>query len=212
MKIIFDHSNGYVKNDKVFCETFALPERETEEQLLELGFLPNHQPSIYWYQSQSCRINGEKVILSRNREKLLSQLEIEIIPYSENKKDVDLFFEDYFNRKGFDIIEHYNNNSNNNDLKIMKVKLNDVTVSYTRFREFENVLLALEISFIQIEHKFSLGKDSILLLSNYGKTVGKKYLYIYESYKDYFPYKLEITGCEFWEGEKWVDSSIYNND
>jgi len=212
MKIIFDHLYGYVKDDKIFCEAFAIPEGETEEQLLELGFLPNHQPSIYWYQSQSCRINGEKVVLSRNREKLLSQLEIEIIPYSENKKDVDLFFENYFNRKGFDIIEYYNNNSNYNDLKIMKVKLNDVTVSYTRFREFENVLLALEISFIHIGNRFSLGKDSILLLSNYGKTLGKNYLYIYESYKDYFPYKLEITGCEFWEGEKWVNSSIYNND
>jgi hypothetical protein len=212
MKIIFDHLYGYVKDDKIFCEAFAIPEGETEEQLLELGFLPNHQPSIYWYQSQSCRINGEKVVLSRNREKLLSQLEIEIIPYSENKKDVDLFFENYFNRKGFDIIEYYNNNSNYNDLKIMKVKLNDVTVSYTRFREFENVLLALEISFIHIGNRFSLGKDSILLLSNYGKTQNKNLLYIYESYKDYFPYKLEITGCEFWEGEKWVNSSIYNND
>jgi hypothetical protein len=212
MKIIFDHLHGYVKDDKIFCEAFVIPEGETEEQLLELGFLPNHQPSIYWYQSQSCRINGEKVVLSRNREKLLSQLEIEIIPYSENKKDVDLFFKNYFNRKGFDIIEYYNNNSNYNDLKIMKVKLNDVIVSYTRFREFENVLLALEISFIHIGNRFSLGKDSILLLSNYGKTLGKNYLYIYESYKDYFPYKLEITGCEFWEGEKWVDSSIYNND
>ena len=33
-----------------------------------------------------------------------------------------------------------------------------------------------------------------------------KYLenFIYESYDDYFPYKLEITGAEYWEGEKWI--------
>lgn len=212
MKIVFDHLHGYVKDNKIFCEAFAIPEEETEEQLLELGFLPNYQPSIYWYQSQSCRINSEKVILSHNREKLLSQFEIEVIPYSENKKEVDLFYEDYFIRKGFDIIDYYISNSSYDDLKVMKVKLGNVVVAYTRFREFENVLLALEISFIDIELKFSLGKDSILLLSNYGKTQGRNYLYIYESYKNYFPYKLQITGVEFWEGEKWVDPTIYSHD
>jgi hypothetical protein len=212
MKVVFDHLHGYVKDDKIFCEAFAIPEGETEEQLLELGFLPNYQPSIYWYQCQSCRINSEKVILSGNREKLLSQLEIEVILYSENKKEVDLFYEDYFIRKGFDIMKYYISNSSYDDLKVMKVKLGNVVVAYTRFREFENVLLALEISFIDIELKFSLGKDSILLLSNYGKTQGKNYLYIYESYKDYFPYKLQITGVEFWEGEKWVDPTIYSHD
>jgi hypothetical protein len=204
MKIIFDHLHGYVKDDKIFCETFAIPEGETEDQLLALGFLPNFQPSIYWYQAQSCRINSEKVVLSNKRKKLLSQLKVEIISYSENKNDVDLFFKNYFKRKGFDIIEHYINNSNYDDLKIMKVTLNDVIVAYTRFREFENVLLALEIAFIHTELKFSFGKDSILLLSNYGKTQNKNLLYIYESYKNYFPYKLEITGCEYWEGEKWI--------
>ena len=212
MKIIFDHLHGHIKDNRVFCEVFVIPEEETEEELLELGFLPNVQPPIYWYQAKSCRINNEKVVLSHKRRKLLSQLEIEVISYSDNKKDVDLFFEDYFKWKGFDLLEYYNNNSIYGDLKIMKVKLDNVVVAYTRFREFENVLLGLETAFIHTELKFSFGKDSILLLSNYGKTQGKNYLYIYESYEDYFPYKLEITGAEFWEGEKWVNSNIYNND
>ncbi len=205
MKIIFDHLHGHIKNNRVFCEVFAIPEGETEEELLELGFLPNVQPPIYWYQAKSCRINNEKVVLSYKRRKFLSQLEIEVMSYFDNKKDVDLFFENYFKWKGFDLLEYYNNNSIYGDLKIMKVKLNNVVVAYTRFREFENVLLGLETAFIHTELKFSLGKDSILLLSNYGKTQGKNYLYIYESYQDYFPYKLEITGAEFWEGEKWVN-------
>jgi len=212
MKIIFDHLHGHIKDNRVFCEVFVIPEEETEEELLELGFLPNVQPPIYWYQAKSCRINNEKVVLSHKRRKLLSQLEIEVISYSDNKKDVDLFFEDYFKWKGFDLLEYYNNNSIYGDLKIMKVKLDNVVVAYTRFREFENVLLGLETAFIHTELKFSFGKDSILLLSNYGKTQGKNYLYIYESYEDYFPYKLEITGAEFWEGEKWINSNIYNND
>ena len=212
MKIIFDHLHGHIKDNRVFCEVFVIPEEETEEELLELGFLPNVQPPIYWYQAKSCRINNEKVVLSHKRRKLLSQLEIEVISYSDNKKVVDLFFEDYFKWKGFDLLEYYNNNSIYGDLKIMKVKLDNVVVAYTRFREFENVLLGLETAFIHTELKFSFGKDSILLLSNYGKTQGKNYLYIYESYEDYFPYKLEITGAEFWEGEKWINSNIYNND
>jgi hypothetical protein len=212
MKIIFDHLHGHIKDNRVFCEVFVVPEEETEEELLELGFLPNVQPPIYWYQAKSCRINNEKVVLSHKRKKLLSQLEIEVMSYSDNKKDVDLFFEDYFKWKEFDILEYYNNNSIYGDLKIMKVKLNNVVVAYTRFRELDNVLLGLETAFIHTELKFSFGKDSILLLSNYGKTQGKNYLYIYESYQDYFPYKLEITGAEFWEGEKWINSNIYNND
>lgn len=212
MKIIFDHLHGHIKDNRVFCEVFVIPEEETEEELLELGFLPNVQPPIYWYQAKSCRINNEKVVLSHKRKKLLSQLEIEVMSYSDNKKDVDLFFEDYFKWKEFDILEYYNNNSIYGDLKIMKVKLNNVVVAYTRFRELDNVLLGLETAFIHTELKFSFGKDSILLLSNYGKTQGKNYLYIYESYQDYFPYKLEITGAEFWEGEKWINSNIYNND
>ena len=212
MKIIFDHLHGHIKDNRVFCEVFAIPEEETEEELLELGFLPNVQPPIYWYQAKSCRINNEKVVLSHKRKKLLSQLEIEVMSYSDNKKDVDLFFEDYFKWKEFDILEYYNNNSIYGDLKIMKVKLDNVVVAYTRFRELDNVLLGLETAFIHTELKFSFGKDSILLLSNYGKTQGKNYLYIYESYQDYFPYKLEITGAEFWEGEKWINSNIYNND
>jgi hypothetical protein len=205
MKIIFDHLHGHIKDNRVFCEVFAIPEGETEEELLELGFLPNVQPPIYWYQAKSCRINNEKVVLSHKRKKLLSQLEIEVMSYSDHKKDVDLFFENYFKWKEFDILEYYNNNSIYGDLKIMKVKLDNVVVAYTRFRELDNVLLGLETAFIHTELKFSFGKDSILLLSNYGKSQGKNYLYIYESYQDYFPYKLEITGAEFWEGEKWVN-------
>ena len=212
MRIIFDHLYGHVQDDRVFCEAFVIPEGESEEEFLALGFLPNIQPPLYWYQARSCRINNDKVILSYKRKKLLSQLEIEIIPYTENKKDVDLFFEEYFKWKGFDILEYYNNNSNYPELKVMRVKFNNEVVAYTRFREFENVILGLETSFIHTELKFSFGKDSILLLSNYGKSQDKNYVYIYESYRDYFPYKSEITGSELWEGEKWVDASIYNHD
>jgi hypothetical protein len=203
MKIIFDHSNGYVKNDKVFCEAFVLPEGETEDELLELGYLPNPFTN-YWYQAKSCRINNDKIKLSYKRKKLLSELEVRVFPYQKNNEEVNLFFQRYFQRKKFNLLNYYDNNSNFEDLKIIELKHNGEVVALTRFREFKKVLLGLETSFIENVPKFSFGKDSILLLSNYGKTQNKNLLYIYESYKNYFPYKLEITGCEYWEGEKWI--------
>jgi hypothetical protein len=65
MKIIFDHLHGHVMNDRVFCEAFVIPEGESEDYLLENGWLPAIQPPIYWYQSQSIRINSDKVILNK---------------------------------------------------------------------------------------------------------------------------------------------------
>jgi hypothetical protein len=204
MKIIFDHLHGHIENERVFCEAFVLPEGETEDELLELGFLPNIQPPIYWYQAKSCRINNDKIKLSYKRRNLLSKLKTEVFSYVSKKKEVDLFFENYFEIKKFDIVHHYNNNSNFDDLKVMQLCYNNEIVGFTRFREFEKTILGLETAFVENMDRFSLGKDAILKLSNYGKTQNKNYLYIYESYENYFPYKLEITGCEYWEGEKWI--------
>jgi len=204
MKIIFDHSKGHIKDDRVFCEAFVIPEGEKECELLELGFLPNIQPPLYWYQARSCRINNDKVNLSYKRKKILSQLEIQIFPYKDIKEDVDSFFTNYIQLKKLDMLSLYDNNSTFDDLKVMEVKYQDRVVAYTRFREFEKSLLGLETALTQDIPKFSLGKDAILLLSGYGKSQGKNLLYIYESYEDFFPYKMEITGAEYWEGEKWI--------
>jgi len=203
MKIIFDHSKGHIKDDRIFCEVFAIPEGEKECELLELGFLPC-QPPLYWYQARSCRINNNKVNFSSKRKKILSQLQIQIFPYKDVKEDVDSFFANYIQFKKFDMLSSYTNNSSFDDLKVMEVKYKDKVVVYTRFREFEKSLLDIETAITQDMPKFSLGKDAILLLSNYGKTKGINYVYLYESYDDYFPYKLEITGMEYWEGEKWI--------
>jgi hypothetical protein len=204
MKIIFDHSKGHIKDGRVFCEAFAIPEGEKECELLELGFLPNIQPPLYWYQAKSCRINNDKVNLSYKRKKILSQLQIQIFLYKDVKEDVDYFFTNYIQSKQLDMLSSYTNNSTFDDLKVMEVKYQDRVVAYTRFREFEKSLLGLESAITQDMPKFSIGKDAILLLSGYGKSQGKNFLYIYESYEDFFPYKLEVNGAEYWEGEKWV--------
>lgn len=209
MKIIFDHSHGHVINDRVFCEAFVIPENETYDDLIELGWLPNVQPPIYWYQSQSCRINHSKILLSYKRRKIISQLEYKILKYEEIKEEVDSFFYDYFNNKKLDLKNFYDLNSQFFNIHVMKVTKDDEVVAYTRFQNLERNNLGMETAYDLNFPRLSLGITSILLLSDYTKLQNKNNLYIYESYNNYFPYKMEIPGIEFWEGEKWVSNNIY---
>ena len=209
MKIIFDHSQGHVINDRVFCEAFVIPENETYDDLIELGWLPNVQPPIYWYQSQSCRINNSKISLSYKRRKIISQLEYKIFEYEGIKEEVDSFFYDYFDNKKLDLKKFYDLNSQFLNIHVMKVTKDDKVVGYTRFQNLVRNNLGMETAYDLNFPRLSLGITSILLLSNYTSLQNKNNLYIYESYNDYFPYKMEIPGIEFWEGEKWVSNNIY---
>lgn len=209
MKIIFDHSQGHVINDRVFCEAFVIPENETYDDLIELGWLPNVQPPIYWYQSQSCRINNSKISLSYKRRKIISQLEYKILQYEGIKEEVDSFFYDYFDNKKLDLKKFYDLNSQFLNIHVMKVTKDDKVVGYTRFQNLVRNNLGMETAYDLNFPRLSLGITSILLLSDYTRLQNKNNLYIYESYNDYFPYKMEIPGIEFWEGEKWVSNNIY---
>ena len=209
MKIIFDHSQGHVINDRVFCEAFVIPENETYDDLIELGWLPNVQPPIYWYQSQSCRINNSKISLSYKRRKIISQLEYKIFKYEEIKEEVDSFFYDYFDNKKLDMKDFYKFNSEHFKLDVMKVTKDDKVVGYTRFQNLVRNNLGMETAYDLNFPRLSLGITSILLLSDYTRLQNKNNLYIYESYNDYFPDKMEILGIKFWEGEKWVSNNIY---
>ena len=209
MKIIFDHSQGHVINDRVFCEAFIIPENETYDDLIELGWLPNIQPPIYWYQSQSCRINNSKISLSYKRRKIISQLEYKILQYEGIKEEVDSFFYDYFDNKKLDLNKFYDLNSQFSNIHVMKVTKDDKVVGYTRFQNLVRNNLGMETAYDLNFPRLSLGITSILLLSDYTRLQNKNNLYIYETYNDYFPYKMEIPGIEFWEGEKWVSNNIY---
>ena len=210
MKIIFDHSQGYVINDRAFCEVYCIVENETPDELLEIGWLPTSLFDIpYWYQSQSCRINNSKISLSYKRRKIISQLEYKIFKYEEIKEEVDSFFYDYFDNKKLDMKDFYKFNSEHFKLDVMKVTKDDKVVGYNRFQNLVRNNLGMEIAYDLNFPKLSLGITSILLLSDYTRLQNKNNLYIYESYNDYFPYKMKIPGIEFWEGEKWVSNNIY---
>ena len=207
MKIIFDHSHGHVINNRVFCEAFVLPEGESEDFLLENGWLPSVQPPIYWYQSQSIRIDSDKVSLNRKQRNTFLNVKCEIFDYNR-QKDVDSFFLDFFVTKDLELEEFYNKNSNFFNLKVLSVSLKGEIVAYTRFVQYESSILGVESSYKPNLPKHSLGINSILLLSEYGKSQNIKYTYIYEGYKNLFPHKLSITGSQYWEGEKWISMDI----
>lgn len=204
MKIIFDHLHGHVINDRVFCEAFVIPENETYDDLLENGWLPNVQPPIYWYQSKSLRINYDKIKFSYKRRKILSSLSYEIFDYKSMNDEVDTFFQNYFEDKNLDMKDFYKLNSEYFKLDVMKVSIDEKVVGYTRFQTLERNLLGMETSYVSEYPRLSLGINSIILLSEYSKKIGKNSTYIYESYPEYFPYKMEIPGVEYWEGEKWI--------
>ena len=205
MKIIFDHSEGYVTNEKVFCEVYCLAENETPDELLELGWLPTSLSDIpYWYQSQSCRINSQKVSLSYKRRKILSLLNFEIFEYDYIKNEVDEFSYRYIENKNFDFKKNYDFYSKTPNLKVMRITYNNKIVGYVRFKIFNNCILLFDISYDLMFPKLSLGICSFLMMSQYGKVHNKNYVYIFESYKNHFPYKLKISGVEYFEGEYWV--------
>ena len=205
MKIIFDHSEGYVANEKVFCEVYCLAENETPDELLELGWLPTSlSDTPYWYQSQSCRINSQKVSLSYKRRKILSLLNFEIFEYDYIKNEVDEFSYRYIENKNFDFKKNYDFYSKTPNLKVMRITYNNKIVGYVRFKIFNNCILLFDISYDLMFPKLSLGICSFLMMSQYGKVHNKNYVYIFESYKNHFPYKLKVSGVEYFEGEYWV--------
>ena len=205
MKIIFDHSEGYVANEKVFCEVYCLAENETPDELLELGWLPTSlSDTPYWYQSQSCRINSQKVSLSYKRRKILSLLNFEIFEYDYIKNEVDEFSYRYIENKNFDFKKNYDFYSKTPNLKVMRITYNNKIVGYVRFKIFNNCILLFDISYDLMFPKLSLGICSFIMMSQYGKVHNKNYIYIFESYKNHFPYKLKISGVEYFEGEYWV--------
>ena len=204
MKLIFDHSEGYIANEKVFCEVYCLAENETPDELLELGWLPTSLSDIpYWYQSQSCRINTQKVFLSYKRRKILSLLNFEIFEYDYIKNEVDEFSYRYIENKNFDFKKNYDFYSKTPNLNVMRITYNNQIVGYVRFKIFNNCILLFDISYDLMFPKLSLGICSFLMMSQYGKVHNKNYVYIFESYKNHFPYKLKISGVEYFEGEYW---------
>lgn len=203
MKIYFKHENGFFKDGRIFCETLCLSEDETDDELLEMGWLPSMEEKNVWYQSRSCRLNMDGHIVSSKRRNVLNKLTVEISDYVNNKK-IDNFFFDYYESKKYDINDLYENCSDFFKIKLVKISVGENIVGYARFTERTNSNIFLNLSYSEKYPKLSLGTNLFYVLSQYTKKQNKKYLYIYESYHDLFNYKQTFENVEIWNGRDWL--------
>jgi len=206
MKIFYNHDNGFNYDGRIFCEVSCIPEKESDDELLNLGWLPSMEDFGVWYQSRSCRLNIEDFYISNKRKNIINKLNIS---FKKNKHDnkIDNFFKEYYMRKGFDVFDLYENCSNFFDTSTIQVEYENEIVGYARFTERNESNIFLNLSYSDKFPKLSLGTNLFFILSEYTKTQNKKYLYIYESYKGVYEYKESFKNVEIWNGTKWVSNN-----
>ena len=203
MKIFYNHDNGFNYDGRIFCEVSCLPEKESDDELLNEGWLPSMEDKDIWYQSRSCRLNMDDFYMSPKRKNIINKLKITNIDY-ENNNLTDNFFKNYYTEKGFDIFDLYTNCSIFFKISLIQVEYQNEIVGYARFTERDESNLFLNLAYSKKHSKLSLGTNLFFILSEYTKTQNKKYLYIYESYKDVYEYKESFTNVEIWNGTKWM--------
>ena len=203
MKIFYNHDNGFNYDGRIFCEVSCLPEKESDDELLNEGWLPSMEDYGIWYQSRSCRLNMDDFYISHKRKNIINKLKIKNVDY-KNDNLIDNFFKNYYTEKGFHIFDLYTNCSIFFKISLIQVEYQNEIVGYARFTERDESNLFLNLSYSKKYPKLSLGTNLFFILSEYTKTQNKKYLYIYESYKDVYEYKESFTNVEIWNGTKWM--------
>ena len=203
MKLYFKHENGFLKDGRIFCEVCCEPGDETDDELLNQGWLPSMEEKGVWYQSRSCRLNTYYHNISPKRRNILNKLKIDFFDYNNNK-DIDEFFKSYYNKKGYEIFDLYEDCSDFFNVRIVKLIFNDYVVGYGRFTEREDSNVFLNLSYTEEFPKLSIGTNLFFILSEFTKTQNKKYLYIYESYDNLFNYKQSFENVEIWNGREWL--------
>jgi hypothetical protein len=145
----------------------------------------------------------DEFYISTKRKYIINKLKIKNVNY-EKDNFIDNFFENYYIERGFDIFDLYTNCSNFFKISVIQVEYKNEIVGYARFTERDESNIFLNLSYSKKYPKLSLGTNLFFILSEYTKTQNKKYLYIYESYKDVYEYKESFTNVEIWNGTKWM--------
>jgi hypothetical protein len=203
MKVQFNHQNGFSLDGRIFCEVYGIAENESNDELLNSGWLPSMEEKNIWYQSRSHRIELSNFEISKKRRNIIKKLTCEVSDYIQNQ-EVDDFFKEYYNDKGFDIMDDYNNCSKFFEPKILYLRLDGKLVAMGRYIENEKSNVFLNLAYDKNKPKLSLGTNLYYILADITKTQNKDYFYIYESYDDSFSYKQKLPNLNFWSGTKWI--------
>ncbi len=204
MKVQFNHQNGFILNDRVFCEVYGTPENESDDELLNSGWLKSFNIENLWYQSRSCRIELSNFVISKKRKHIIKKLTCEVSDYIQNK-EIDDFFQEYYNYNNFDIMDEYYNCSKFFKLKMLYLRLNGKLVAVGRYVENKMSNVFLNFANNKDNLKLSLGTNLFYILADITKKQNKDYLYIYESYDNSFLYKQKLPNLNLWNGDKWVN-------
>ena len=202
MRVQYKHENGFFINERVFCEVYCIPENESNDDLLNQGWLPSMEEMGIWYQSRSCRINMDYFTISKKRKYIIKKLNVSFLNENDSKI-IDNFFEDYYKIMGFDIMDNYHNCSKFFNPKILIIHHDKNMVGVARYIENNDSNLFLNLSYKNGYDKLSLGTNLFYILSDVTKKQNKKYLYVYETYKDAFSYKQKLPNVEIWNGREW---------
>ena len=111
MKIYFKHDKGFMKDCRIYCEVCCVADAETDDELLDAGWLPSMEEKKVWYQSRSCRLNMDDFYISHKRKNIINRLKIKNVDY-KNDNLIDTFFKNYYIEREFDIFDLYTNCSN----------------------------------------------------------------------------------------------------
>jgi hypothetical protein len=208
MKVQFNHQNGFFLDGRIFCEVYGIAENESNDELLNSGWLPSMEEKNIWYQSRSHRIELSNFEISKKRRHIIKKLTCEVSDYIQNQ-EIDDFFQEYYNDKDFDIMDDYNNCSKFFEPKILYLRLEGKLVAVGRYLENKKSNVFLNLAYDNNNLKLSLGTNLFYILADITKKQNKDYLYIYESYDDSFSYKQKLPNLNFWSGTKWISNAIY---
>lgn len=203
MKVLFKHENGFFLNERIFCEVYCIPESESHDELLDMGWLPSMEEKDIWYQSRSCRINLNGFTISRKRKYILNKLSVSI---TNEDFSVDNFFKDYYEKMNFDIFDLYQNCSKFFNPKILKLQYEGKIVGVARYLENDESNLFLNLAYDHSHEKLSIGTNLFYILSKLTQDQNKKFLYVYESYDGAFSYKQKLPNLEIWNGRVWLNN------
>jgi len=202
MRVQYKHENGFFFNERVFCEVYCTPENESNDDLLNQGWLPSMEEMGIWYQSRSCRINLNHFTISKKRRYIIKKLDVSFSNENDNHM-IDKFFEDYYKVMGYDIMDIYHNCSKFFNPKMLIIHHDNNIVGVAKYVENEDSNLFLNLSYKHDYDKLSLGTNLFYILSDITKKQNKNYLYVYETYKDTFSYKQKLPNLEIWNGREW---------
>ena len=140
--------------------------------------------------------------ISKKRKYIIKKLNVSFLNENDSKI-IDNFFEDYYKIMGFDIMDNYHNCSKFFNPKILIIHHDKNMVGVARYIENNDSNLFLNLSYKNGYDKLSLGTNLFYILSDVTKKQNKKYLYVYETYKDAFSYKQKLPNVEIWNGREW---------